>query len=92
MLSNNLSVGQVVKATSGKEKDKLFFIIKVVDHQYVLIADGKKRKLGKPKLKKVKHLEIYNVINNKVNNKISSEQNVMDVFLRVELTKLNDLV
>ncbi|MDK2564932.1 KOW domain-containing RNA-binding protein [Romboutsia sedimentorum] len=92
MLSNNLSVGQVVKATSGKEKDKLFFIIKVVDHQYVLIADGKKRKLGKPKLKKVKHLEIYNVINNKVNNKISSEQNVTDVFLRVELTKLNDLV
>lgn len=92
MLSNNLSVGQVVKATSGKEKDKLFFIIKIVDHQYVLIADGKKRKLGKPKLKKVKHLEIYNVINNKVNNKISSEQNVTDVFLRVELTKLNDLV
>jgi ribosomal protein L14E/L6E/L27E len=92
MLSNNLSVGQVVKATSGKEKDKLFFIIKIVDHQYVLIADGKKRKLGKPKLKKVKHLEIYNVINNKVNNKISSEHNVTDVFLRVELTKLNDLV
>lgn len=92
MLSNNLSVGQVVKATSGKEKDKLFFIVKIVDHQYVLIADGKKRKLGKPKLKKVKHLEIYNVINNKVNNKISSEQNVTDVFLRVELTKLNDLV
>jgi hypothetical protein len=57
-----------------------------------LIADGKKRKLGKPKLKKVKHLEIYNVINNKVNNKISSEQNVTDVFLRVELTKLNDLI
>ena len=53
MLSNNLSVGQVVKATSGKEKDKLFFIIKIVDHQYVLIADGKKRKLGKPKLKKL---------------------------------------
>ncbi len=92
MSSNNLSVGQVVKATSGKEKDKLFFIIKIVDHQYVLISDGKKRKLGKPKLKKVKHLEIYNVINNKVNNKISSEQNVTDVFLRVELTKLNDLV
>lgn len=92
MLSNNLSVGQVVKAASGKEKDKLFFIVKIVDHQYVLIADGKKRKLGKPKLKKVKHLEIYNVINNKVNNKISSEQNVTDVFLRVELTKLNDLV
>jgi ribosomal protein L14E/L6E/L27E len=44
MLSNNLSVGQVVKATSGKEQDKLFFIIKIVDHQYVLNSRWKEKK------------------------------------------------
>lgn len=92
MLSNNLSVGQVVRSTSGKEQGKLFFITKIIDHKYVFIADGKKRKLVKPKLKKVKHLKIYNVINNEVKNKILSEHNVADVFLRVELIKLNDLV
>ncbi|HSQ88554.1 KOW domain-containing RNA-binding protein [Romboutsia sp.] len=92
MLSNNLSVGQVVRATSGKEQGRLFFIIKIVDHEYVFIADGKKRKLGKPKLKKVKHLKRYNVINDDVKNKILSEQNVTDAFLRVQLTKLNNLI
>lgn len=92
MLLKNLSVGQVVRATSGKEQGRLFFIIKLVDHEYVLIADGKKRKLGKPKLKKVKHLERYNVINNEVKNKILSEQNITDTFLRVQLTKLNNLI
>lgn len=92
MLSNNLSVGQVVRSTSGKGQGKLFFITKIIDHKYVFIADGKKRKLGKPKLKKVKHLKIYNVINNEVKNKILSEHNVADAFLRVELIKLNDLI
>jgi len=92
MLSNNLSVGQVVRATSGKEQGRLFFIIKLVDHKHVLIADGKKRKLGKPKLKKVKHLEIYNVINNEVKNKILSEQNTADAFLRAQLIKLNQTI
>ena len=89
MLSKNLSVGQVVESTSGRDKGRLFFIIKVVDDQYVLISDGKKRKLEQPKLKKVKHLKRYNVINNEVKNKIVSNENLTDAFLRAQLTKLD---
>ena len=92
MLSNNLSVGQVVRSTSGKERERLFFVTKIINHEYVLIADGKKRKLGKPKLKKVKHLERYNVINNEVKNKILSEQNNTDAFLRAQLIKLDQMI
>ena len=70
MLSNNLSVGQVVRSTSGREQGRLLFVVKIIDSEYVLIADGKKRKLGKPKLKKVKHLERYDIINKEVKNRI----------------------
>ncbi|WP_027700865.1 hypothetical protein [Clostridioides mangenotii] len=89
MLSEDLSVGQVVKVSSGRDKGRLFFIVKIVDDEYVLIADGKKRKLVKPKLKKVKHLKKYNFINNEVKRKIISDQEITDCFLRAELTKLN---
>ncbi|RDY25922.1 KOW domain-containing protein [Romboutsia weinsteinii] len=89
MLSKNLSVGQVVESTSGRDIGRLFFIIKVVDDQYVLISDGKKRKLDQPKLKKVKHLKRYNVINNEVKNKILSCEYLTDAFLRAQLTKLD---
>ena len=92
MLSNNLSVGQVVEASSGRDKGRFFFIIKVIDNDYVLISDGRKRKLDRPKLKKVKHLKRYNVINNEVKNKIVSDQKMTDAFLRAELTKLNLVV
>jgi len=89
VLSEDLSVGQVVKVSSGRDKGRLFFIVKIVDDEYVLIADGKKRKLVKPKLKKVKHLKKYNFINDEVNRKIISDQEITDCFLRAELTKLN---
>ena len=89
MLSNDLSVGQIVEISAGREKGRLFFIIKIIDHEYVLISDGKKRKIDRPKLKKVKHLKRYNVINNEVKNKIVSDQPMTDAFLRAELTKLN---
>lgn len=86
MLSQKIRVGQVVEGTAGREQNQLYFIIKVVDEKYVLIADGKKRKLDRPKLKKVKHLKVYDFLNNKVKNKIVSDQ-ITDAFLRAELTK-----
>lgn len=91
MLSYKKRVGQVVEVLSGKGSNRLFFIIKVIDNQYVLIADGKKRKLDRPKLKKVKHLKLYNLYNNKVENKIASEQ-ITDAFLRAELTKSKTII
>lgn len=57
MLSDNLSIGQVVKVSLGRDQGNLFFVVKIINNEYVLIADGKKRKLDKPKLKKVKHLK-----------------------------------
>ena len=91
MLSEKIRVGQVIKCTSGREANRLFFIIKVIDDQYVLISDGKKRKLDRPKLKKVKHLKLYEIFNDEVKNKIVSEQ-ITDVFLRAELTKSKDII
>lgn len=92
MLLNKLSIGQVVKALSGREQGRLFFVVEVVDHEYVLISDGKTRKLGKPKLKKVKHLKIYDFISEEAKQKIISKQNNTDAFLRAQLTKLDQRI
>ena len=91
MLSENTRVGQVLEVLSIRETGRLFFIVKIVDHEYVLISDGKKRKLDRPKLKKVKHLKVYSFLNDKVKNKIASDT-ITDAFLRAELTKSKELI
>ena len=91
MLSEKTRVGQVTRCTSGRDTNRLFFIIKIIDSKYVLISDGKKRKLDRPKLKKVKHLKLYEVFNDEVENRIASD-NITDAFLRAELTKSKDII
>lgn len=91
MLSEKIRVGQVVEGLSGRESNRLFFIIKIIDDKYVFIADGKKRKLDRPKLKKVKHLKVYSLYNDKVENKIASDE-ITDAFLRAELTKSKRII
>ena len=81
-------VGQVVKSKAGRDKDKKFVIIDIVDEQYVLVADGDLRKLDKPKKKKIRHLAKYNTICEEVKSRLQSGEKVTNLLLRRELEKL----
>lgn len=47
--------GSVVRALAGRDQDR-FFVAEAVEDRFVYIADGKERKLEKPKRKNVKHI------------------------------------
>ena len=49
--------GDVVLATAGKDKGKPFIVLEVGD-TLVLIADGRRRKVQRPKAKSEKHLSL----------------------------------
>ncbi len=51
----NIKVGSVVRAKAGRDKDR-WFVAVAVDGGFAEIADGKERKLEKPKRKNVKHI------------------------------------
>ena len=52
--------GTVVIASAGKEKGGLYVVTQVLDSRYVLIADGRRRPLEKPKKKNIAHLKRTN--------------------------------
>ena len=55
--------GTVVKAKAGRDYERNFVVTEVCgDGRYVLIADGKTRKLDKPKRKNIKHLAVSNTV------------------------------
>ena len=55
----SLLKGQVVRSKKGRDEWKVFFIIDIIDKDYLYLVDWKLRKLDRPKKKKVKHLYIY---------------------------------
>lgn len=55
-------LGKVVHSKAGRDKDKYFIIIGIIDDMFVYISDGDLRKIDKPKKKKLKHLVLTNIV------------------------------
>lgn len=86
-IQNPLVPGQIVKSKSGHDKGDVFFVVEVIDNDYVLIADGDRRRSENPKKKKVKHLQPYNRINNNVAEKLAQGLRLENIELQRELEK-----
>jgi ribosomal protein L14E/L6E/L27E len=56
-----LEVGRVVRSNSGHDKDRFYAVVAVKEGR-VTIADGKLRKLSKPKEKNVLHVSPTSLI------------------------------
>ncbi len=50
-----IKIGSIVRACAGRDKDSYFVAVDLHDG-FVKIADGRKRKLEKPKVKNIKHI------------------------------------
>lgn len=57
----NITQGSVVMACAGRDKNSYFVAMELHDG-FVLIADGKARKLEKPKRKNIKHISPTNTV------------------------------
>lgn len=87
--TQEITVGQIVKSKAGRDKDRLFIVVDIVDEQYVRICDGDLRKIDKAKKKKVKHLVRYNKISQEVKSRIDQNEKISNLILRRELEKLS---
>lgn len=50
--------GYIVKSLKGHDTDRVYVVASKVNEDFVLVVDGKYRKLDNPKLKRIKHLEV----------------------------------
>lgn len=84
-------IADLVVSLSGRDKNRIFMVLEVLDSNYVLIADGMLRKLEKPKKKKVKHLEKSQyTLNERLLQKISEGKKITNAELRKSLRALTD--
>jgi hypothetical protein len=88
MENNEFKVGQAVKSKAGRDKGSIFFVIRVVDENYVMVADGDMRRIDNPKLKKIKHIVKLSTFSDELAKRLSSGEKINNAFLRRELEKL----
>ncbi len=53
-----METGDIVISRAGHDAGELFVVVATVSDDFVLIADGKRRTVESPKLKRIKHLRV----------------------------------
>ena len=80
----DISKSDIIISLAGRDKGQYFYVIDV-EENYVLLADGKGRKLENPKLKKLKHVRSVSRTESRVADKIAKGDKVLNSELRRDL-------
>lgn len=88
-LTSDLRIGQVVKSKAGRDQGRIFIIVEIVDDIYVKICDGELRKVSKPKLKKIKHLIVYNRVFEEIEERVNKKEKLSNAYFRRLLEPYN---
>lgn len=87
----DIVLGQIVHSKAGRDKDKYFIVVGIIDEDYVLVADGKLRKINSPKKKKIKHLVFHKVYDDNIQGMLKENGRVTDADLRKGLQSMDFL-
>lgn len=83
-----IALGQIVHSKAGRDKNKYFIVIGVIDDDYVLVADGQLRKIDSPKKKKIKHLVFHDKYDNNIQRMLEENEKISDVYLKKSLESM----
>lgn len=87
--TRDITIGQVVKSRAGRDKGRIFLVLDIRDDQSVFVVDGDLRKLDNPKLKKIKHLIVYNTVLQELSYKLENKVKINNAYIRKLLEPFN---
>ena len=82
--------GIVVESLAGRDKNKYFVVLNVLDDKFCHIADGGIRKVDAPKKKKMKHLRCTEHSVKNVTEKLNAGETVTNSMIKKELKAVID--
>ena len=86
-----IAKSDIVRSDAGRDKGKLFVVL-AVEGEYLLLADGKSRKVESPKRKKRRHVLFVAADENRLSDKMKSEEKITNSELRRTLAGYRDAV
>ena len=91
MEPDSIRISDVVVSNAGRDRDQLFYVIGT-DGVYTLLANGKDRRLEKPKRKKVKHVSKVLRAETRVAAKLIAGDKVLNSELRKDLAYIRQSI
>ena len=85
----SVALGQIVVSRAGRDTGKSFVVVRIIDQNFVEVADVSLRRIEKPKRKKIKHLNITDENAESLGEKLKSSIRISNAEIRKALASLN---
>ena len=86
-----IAKSNIVRSDAGRDQGKLFAVLEV-EGEYLLLADGKSRKVEHPKRKKRRHVLFVSAEDSRLTDKIKSGEKITNSELRRALAAFREEV
>jgi len=80
--------GQWVTSSAGRDVGAHYLVLAVAEEPFVLVADGTRRTVAKPKRKNIRHLWVHDAVHEEIAALIGNGGKVTDEKVRAALTEL----
>ena len=77
----DIAKSNIVRSDAGRDKGKIFVVL-AVEGEYLLLADGKSRKVESPKRKKRRHVLFVAEDESRLSERIKGEERITNSELR----------
>lgn len=84
-----IAKSNIVRSNAGRDRGKLFCVLRV-EGEYLLLADGKSRKVESPKRKKRRHVLFVADDDTRLSAKIRSDEKITNSELRKALAEYRE--
>ena len=84
----DIAKSNIVKSTAGRDAGKFFFVLET-QGDFLLLADGKARRVESPKCKRQKHVELVGESHCLVAEKIRSGEKITNSELRKAIAAIS---
>src|SRR5690554_5420685 len=88
----NPVIGRAAFSKAGRDKGRLLIVIKILDEDFVMAADGELRTLEKPKKKRIKHLQYTDFIVENIAVKIEKGEKVLNSDIREAISEIEEML
>jgi methionyl aminopeptidase len=88
MAVGRLRLGQLVSSRAGRDSGQRYLVVGKSGDRFVLVADGKTRRVAAPKKKNIRHLIFHSAVAEEIGNKLTAGEEVTDEEIRLALTEL----
>ena len=84
----DIAKSNIVKSLCGRDEGSLYFVLSA-EEDFLLLTDGKRRRLENPKRKRKKHVALVDNGSNAVAEKIRSSEKITNSELRKAIAALS---